>query len=180
MLYWFARIICKLSGWTFINRLSHLKKYVVIAAPHTSNWDGIWGLSFIAYHRLPFKFLIKKDLFFFPLGPILKSLGGLPVDRNKNTSLVDQCVGYFQHKDALVLGVTPEGTRSYNPNWKKGFYYISEKAGVPLVVSYIDYAKKTVCIDHVFEKSGDIDRDIERLKAFYKDKVGKHPEKGVK
>lgn len=179
MLRLFAVLVCKITGWRLINNVPQLKKFVVVGAPHTSNWDGFWSICFVSLHRIPFKFLIKKDLFFFPLGFILKALGGLPVDRSKSTSTIDQCVGFFKHSDHMVLGITPEGTRSYNPNWKKGFYHISEKAGVPLVVGYIDYQEKIMCMDHIFEKTGDIDQDIERLKAFYRSKKGKHPEKGV-
>ncbi len=180
MLYILSRILKKAFGWKFIYNIDpSIKKFVVLGAPHTSNWDGIWALAYVSYFKIPFKFLIKKDLFFFPLGIILRKLGGLPVDRSKSNSLTDQCVEYFKQNETLVLGITPEGTRSYNDQWKKGFYYISEKANIPIVVGYIDYEKKIVSMDHILKKTGNIDLDIQTLKAFYKTKKGKHPEKGV-
>lgn len=173
-------LVFKLSGWRAIHKVpSNLKKYVVVGAPHTSNWDGFWSVAYASVHQIPFKFLVKSDLFFFPLGIILKWLGGLPVDRGKNNSLVDQCASYFNKAETMVIGVTPEATRKYNPHWKKGFYYISEKAQVPLVVGYVDYQQKIISMDHVFEKSKNIELDIEKLKSFYRTKKGKYPEKGV-
>ncbi len=178
--YWFGWLVSKITGWKFINKISpDIKKFVVIGAPHTSNWDAFYALSAIAYWKIKFKFLIKSELFFFPLGPILKALGGLPVNRAHKNNVVSQCVDYFNKADHLILGIAPEGTRSYNPNWKKGFYYIAETAQVPLVIGYMDYEKKEIVMDHVFQKTGDVDRDIQTIKAFYLDKKGKHPEKGV-
>ncbi|MCI5056857.1 MAG: 1-acyl-sn-glycerol-3-phosphate acyltransferase [Flavobacteriales bacterium] len=179
-MHWIARAFLKLIGWKLIrNTPLDLKRCVALGAPHTSNMDGIIGVMALVAWRLKFKFLIKKDLFFFPFGAILKALGGLPVDRSKKGSLTDQAAAYFQQYDDLILGITPEGTRSYNPNWKKGFYYIAEKAQVPIVLGYIDFEKKEVCMDRIFERTGNVDEDILRIKEYYKDKKGKYPEKGV-
>lgn len=177
---WLATLIFKGLGWRTEGEIhKNLKKYVIIAAPHTSNWDFIFGRLYFYMYEIPLKFLIKKELFFFPLGPILKWLGGIPVDRSKKTDLTSQLVKEFEKHDELALLITPEGTRKYNPNWKKGFYYIAKAAGVPIILGYIDYEKKIGGIGPVYYPKDDPDREIEQIRKFYFDKKGKHPEQGV-
>ena len=174
-----AKFTLYILGWKAINNIEQLgiKKFVVVGAPHTSNWDGVFAIASVLAWGLNFKFLIKKDLFFFPLGTLLKSLGGLPVDRKKSTSLTKQAASYFNQSDQLVIGITPEGTRSYNTKWKKGFYFIAEEANVPIVLGYIDYKNKLVVMDKVFERTGNVDEDLIAIKAYYKNCNPKHPEK---
>lgn len=164
-------LIFKITGWKAINNLPHLKRYVAIAAPHTSNWDALYGLCAIGIFGINFRYLIKKDLFFFPLKYFLRSTGGLPVDRTSKNSLTDQVASFFSSDENIIIGVTPEGTRSANANWKKGFYYIAQKAKVPIVLGYIDYAKKEAVIDRVFEPTGDVEQDLLTIKDYYKDKT---------
>jgi 1-acyl-sn-glycerol-3-phosphate acyltransferase len=110
--------------------------------PHTSNWDFIIGRLAFSHFGVKGKFLIKKEAFFFPFGYILKAMGGIPVNRGKSTNLIDQAVQYFDESEELYMVFTPEGTREYSPEWKIGFYYIAQKANVPIYIGYMDYEKK--------------------------------------
>jgi len=111
---------------------------------------------------------------------LFKALGGVPVDRSTNKNLTDQMAEIFEKYDELAILITPEGTRSYNPDWKKGFYFIAQKTGAPIILGYIDYEKKVGGFGPVLKTTGDVDKDIELMKNFYKDKKGKFPEKGVR
>ena len=121
-------------------------------------------------------FMMKKEWFFFPLGFFFKAVGGIPVDRSRKTSLVDQMVHKFAEYKKFNLAITPEGTRKANPNWKKGFYFIALKAQVPIVLIGIDYSKKTISATKAIMPSGDINKDMREIKLYFKDFKGKHPE----
>lgn len=167
-------------GWKMVGEIPpHIKKYVLVAAPHTSNWDYLYGRLFFFAKGIPVRMLIKKELFFFPLGFFLKALGGIPVDRSKKTNLTYDLARIFEQYEHLAILFTPEGTRKYSPNWKKGFYYTAEAAHVPIVLGYIDYEKKIGGFGPVFEPTGNVDADLKTIKMFYKDKKGKYPEQGV-
>lgn len=120
--------------------------------------------------------MMKKEWFFFPLGLIFKAVGGIPVDRSKKTSLVDQMAQQFAERKQFHLAITPEGTRKANPNWKKGFYYIALKAQVPIVLIGIDYPSKTISATKAIMPSGNIDADMKEIKLYYKDFKGRHPD----
>ena len=171
----------KLSGWKVSGGKPDLKKYVIIVAPHTSNWDFFvgWGARNVIGFRP--NFLAKKSLFNIPfVGWFLKFIGGVPVDRSKSTHLVDQVVELYQQQEAFIMTITPEGTRSYSPNWKTGFYRIAHQAKVPIVKIGFDYATKTVFIDKPFYPTGDMDKEIEEIKDYFRPFRGKNPEDGVK
>ena len=119
---------------------------------------------------------MKKDWFFFPLGIIFRAMGGIPVDRSRKTSLVDQMAKHFQESKKFHLAITPEGTRKANPNWKKGFYYIALKANVPIVLIGIDYEKKVITETKAVIPTGDIDKDMREIKLYFRDFKGKNPE----
>jgi 1-acyl-sn-glycerol-3-phosphate acyltransferase len=176
----FAAFIFRLFGWKIDpNSPKGVEKCVVVVGPHTSNWDFVLGrLAFVMYGLKP-KILIKKDLFFPPLGWILKLLGGIPVDRKKNNNMTEQAAELFKKYDQLYLVFTPEGTRSYNPNWKKGFYYIAQKANVPIYICYMDYEKKIGGFHSLFQPTGDVDKDIAYIKSIMGQYKGRFPEKGV-
>ena len=151
----FANLILKLAGWKIVGKIPQdVKKCVIIAAPHTSNWDFVIGR--LAYWSLgvPVKFLIKKEAFNHPLGSLVKKMGGIPVDRKKSTNLVDQVAALFQEYEILNVIVTPEGTRKLVHNWKRGYYYIALKAEVPLVLGFADYNKKEAGFGPVFHQIG--------------------------
>lgn len=176
----FSRFIFKLFGWE-IDKTSPegIKKCVVCMGPHTSNYDFIIGrLAFVQY-GVKGSFLIKKELFFLPLGWILKGMGGIPVDRKGVNNFTDQAVKYFDENESMFMVFTPEGTRSYNPKWKKGFYYIAQKANVPIYLGYIDYKNKKGGFLELFQPTGDVDKDINYIKSRLSQFEGRFPEKGI-
>lgn len=177
----FFKFCFRLTGWKVVgHRPSDLKKYVLIVAPHTSNYDFFVGVAARSISGLKSDFLAKDSLFKIPMvGWFLRKVGGHPVDRSKKTNMVDQVVDLFNQHEEFVITITPEGTRSYNPNWKTGFYRIAYKAGVPIVMVGFDYEKREVAYREPFIPSGDIEREIEEIKAYYRTVKGKHPEKGV-
>jgi len=170
-------IFLKLFGWNHELSIEIPDKCVLCVAPHTSNWDFFIGMLFYrAIGGEPHVFM-KKEWFFFPLNYLLKSLGILPVDRKKRTSLSDQMVEQFHLRNHFQLAIAPEGTRRKNAQWKTGFYYIALNAGVPIVLAYIDYSKKEVGVKKIFSPTGDVKNDIEEIKSYYKDVHAKHPKR---
>lgn len=146
-------------------------------APHTSNWDFILGWLGYNILGLKSKYLIKKEAFFFPLGILVRKLGGIPVDRGKSNNIILTISEMFLEKENLILTVTPEGTRSLNHTWKKGFYTIALHAKVPLVLGFLDYKKKLGGLGPMFEVTGDFEKDMKFIESFYHDKVARYPEK---
>lgn len=170
-----------LFGWKIDKHTPEgVKKCVVVMGPHTSNWDFVIGKIAFAKYKVNGKFLIKKDLFFFPLGIILKAMGGIPVDRKKTNNMTDQAVDIFNKHDKIFMVFTPEGTRSYNDKWKKGFYYIAQAAKVPIYIGYIDYKKKIGGFHSLFEPTGDVEADIAYLKKVLSQYSGRFPENGIR
>jgi 1-acyl-sn-glycerol-3-phosphate acyltransferase len=175
-----ARFIIWLLGWKIDKHSPEgVKKCVIVMGPHTSNWDFIIGrLAFVSY-GIRAKFLIKKEAFVPVFGWFLKRMGGIPVDRSKNNNITDQAVKMFEEEDELYLVFTPEGTRKYNPKWKRGFYYIAQKAQVPIYIGYMDYEKKIGGFHSLFQPTGDVDKDIAYIKEVLSQFKGKYPEKGI-
>jgi len=171
-------MILRLFGWNTNGTLPDgVEKAVVVSAPHTSYWDFVVGWFTFSAIRVNIRFLIKKELFFFPLGWLREKLGGLPVNRGRyKSNMVTQVVRMFREHDSLVVVITPEGTRTRVDHWKKGFYLIALEAGVPLALSYIDYGHKTGGIGPVFHPSGDYEKDMVFIQDFYRDKTACHPE----
>lgn len=167
--------ILKISGWKIKNKIELPKKCVICVAPHTSNWDFIWGSLFQKSMKMKSHFFIKKEWFCFPFNFIMKPLGGIPVDRSRKTSLTDQIAEKFSVFDEFQIAITPEGTRKYNPDWKRGFYYIAQKANVPIVLSYIDYKKKELGFGKQIFIKGKIEEELAEIKKFYKDITAKIP-----
>ncbi|MEQ8471863.1 MAG: lysophospholipid acyltransferase family protein [Marinoscillum sp.] len=176
----FFKLCFKLTGWKMKGHRPNLKKYVVIVAPHTSNWDFFVGVAARSISGLRSDFLAKNSLFKIPLvGWFLRKIGGHPVDRTKKLKMVDQVVELFNQHEEFVITITPEGTRSYNPDWKTGFYRIAHRAGVPIVMVGFDFEHKTVEYKEPFYPTGDIDKEVEEIKDYYRSIKGKYPEKGV-
>jgi len=174
----FSRFIFWFTGWKVADKAPEgIDKAVLLVAPHTSNWDYVMGQLYAFITKIPVRFLIKKELYFWPLGPIFNKLGGVPVDRKKGRNTVDLVAGLFNEYDKIYIAVTPEGTRKLVKDWRKGFYYIADKAKVPILLSFIDYKRRIVGMGKPFKTSGDIDADMEKIKEFYKDKNARHPEK---
>ena len=167
----------KLLGWKAKVGVPDFKKCIFCAAPHTTNSDLYIGKLFINAVGRKSGFLMKKEWFFFPLGAIFRSMGGIPVERDKRSSMVDQLIEQVKRSDTFHLAITPEGTRSANPNWKKGFYYIALGAQIPIILVGIDYEKKCITADKYLIPTGDIDKDMRDIKLYFKDFRGKYPEK---
>jgi len=170
-----AYIILRLIGWRTHVIRPHSSKYVLIGAPHTSNWDFGIFLLLMAANQLPIRFMGKDSLFRGPMGPLMRSLGGIPVNRREHTNLVDQIVAKFDEYEELIIGIAPEGTRSKTKHWRTGFYYIALKAKVPIAMAYLDYGNKIIGVGPSFTPSGDLKADFEIIREFYTGVVGKNP-----
>ena len=169
-------MLLRLRGWRIEGNFPDLPKYVLIAAPHTSNWDFPLTLGVCFALRAKLYWMGKHTLFWGPLGPVMRWLGGIPVMRSRNNSLVQQMVTVYQQSAQLVVAIPPEGTRQRVKEWKTGFYHIACGAQVPIVLAYMDYARKVCGFGPVFYPTGDIAADMSRIQDFYRDKVGKHPD----
>lgn len=163
-------------GWKKEVTEPHPDKFIICLAPHTSNWDFVLGQLYAGAEGLKINFLMKKEWFFWPLGPLFRKLGGIPVFRDRHTSMTDNLARTALASPTFRLCVTPEGTRSLNPNWKKGFYFIALKAEIPILLYGLDYERKLIECRHMLIPSGDVDKDMKTIKTYFKDFKGKRPE----
>lgn len=163
-------------GWTKKVTVEHPDKYIICLAPHTSNKDFLLGQLYAHAEGLKINFLMKKEWFFWPLGPIFKRMGGIPVFRSKHTSMTDNLAETAKKEETFRLCITPEGTRSLNPEWKKGFYFIALKAQIPVLLYGVDYEKRLIQCTKSLVPSGDVEKDMKEIKLYFKDFKGKHPE----
>ena len=166
-------LLYKHLGWTLEVTEEHPDKYIICLAPHTSNWDFILGQLYSSAQGMQSNFLMKKEWFFFPLGILFKRLGGIPVIRQKKTSMTDSMA---EAAKIFHLCITPEGTRSPNPDWKKGFYFIALKAGIPILLYGVDYEKKLIKCTKTIIPTGDLEADMREIKQYFKGFKGKKPE----
>jgi 1-acyl-sn-glycerol-3-phosphate acyltransferase len=176
MLRRFAQFLLRIGGWTPILELPLAPKAVLVAAPHTSNWDGFWALTYKVAVGLDVKFFAKHSLFWFPLGNLLRALGGIDLDRKKAGSAVDQAIALFDEYETLYFGLAPEGTRKKTAGWKSGFYRIATGAGVPIYLGFLDFGNKRIGIGPRLDPSGDPDADLATMREFYKGIDGRRPE----
>jgi 1-acyl-sn-glycerol-3-phosphate acyltransferase len=153
-----------------------IKKCVLIAAPHTSNWDFVYGVGALTEFNIDVKYLAKKELFRFPLKSMFIALGGVPVDRKQNTNMVDAMIQLINSKEEIIVMIPPEGTRKWVDKWKSGFYHVAHGAGIPIVFGYLDYKRKVAGIGPAFYPTGNKEADFKELSAFYKNITGKFPE----
>lgn len=172
-----GRAILRLAGWAFEGPTPTARRYVLIAAPHTSNWDFVYMMAMAWALDIRLSWMGKASLFVFPLGPLFKALGGLPIRRDLPGRLVEQSVARFDAADGLVLAVPAEGTRGQGSTWRSGFYHIARLAEVPIVLGYLDYRRKRGGLGPEVRTSGDVRADMDRIRAFYADKTGRHPSK---
>jgi len=172
-----AMIVLRISGWRQVGRLPDLPKYVAIGAPHTSWWDGLFGLAIAFAYRVRFYWLAKNSVFRWPFGPVLRWLGGIPVDRGGKHDLVGQCVRAFQSSDRFILALLPEGTRRRVESWKSGFYHIARGANVPVVLGFLDYPKRIGGVGALIALTGNVTADMAAIRSFYASKTGKHPDR---
>lgn len=169
-------ILFRLMGWKVDVTVPMGDKYVIALAPHTSNFDFLLGVLYSRAMNFRCDFLMKKEWFYWPLGTLMRRLGGIPVRRDKNTSMTEQLAQEARKRDTFHLCVTPEGTRSRTEEWKKGFYYIALKAGLPILLYGVDYPSKTIRCTRMVIPDGNVDEQMRCIKAYYKDFTGRHPE----
>lgn len=174
MLQRIANSILRLANWTIIGEVPQVNKAVVIGATHTSNWDAFWLLTCKTALKIDVRFLAKHTLFWWPLGPVLTYFGAIPIDRSRHASLVHELADTFRNEDHFWLGLSPEGTRKWQPYWKTGFFQIAKIAGVPILMASIDYTKREVCLGPLVE-ADDPDEVLRKLREFYRDAKPRHP-----
>jgi 1-acyl-sn-glycerol-3-phosphate acyltransferase len=173
-----ARLLLRLGGWTVVGKVPTVGKAVVIGAHHTSNWDGFWALVYIKAFGLDIKFFVKDSLFWFPLSTLLRSFGGIPLDRKNARASVAQAIAEFDRNETFYFGLAPEGTRGLRPGWKSGFYRIAEGAGVPVILAFFNYETRRLGLGPTMTLTGDKDADMEIIRSFYASSAaGRWPEK---
>ena len=177
MLRSFARWMLRVGGWTTVGGVPEDPKAVFIAAPHTSNWDGLWALVYKVAFDIDVKFFAKHSLFWFPLGNILRALGGIDLDRRKAGTAVNEAIRMFETEEQFYFGLAPEGTRKRTEGWKTGFYRIAIGARVPVYLGLLDYGRRRIGIGRKMELTGDMDADMAVIRDYYKDIDGRWPEK---
>lgn len=173
ILHLLGSLFLRAVGWRLEGSPPDLKKYVVIIAPHTSHWDAFIWMALLFKLRLGLSWLAKSSLFVGPWGWVLKQLGGVPVHREGNGDLVAQAVEAFEAREHFVLGLAPEGTRSYQPFWRSGFYEIALRARIPVVPVSADYEKKLARVGTPVYLTGKISEDLKFFQHFYRDVRGK-------
>jgi 1-acyl-sn-glycerol-3-phosphate acyltransferase len=162
-----ASLAIDLSGWRFEGQPPRERKYVCIAYPHTSNWDGLLMVAFATQLGLRARWMIKDAWTRPPLGAALRELGAVGIDRSRSNSVVAQMIAEFDRHEDFVLGVPPEGTRGRAEHWKSGFYHIALGARVPVVPAYIDFGAKRAGMGPPMVMTGDVRADMDRIRAFY-------------
>ena len=165
---WLGRSVLRLGGWRVVGPIPDLAKAVLIVAPHSSNWDGIWGMAAKIALGLQVRVLGKAQLFWWPLGPLLRRLGAIPVNRSSPKGTVEQAVAIIHKFDRIWFTLTPEGTRKRVEKWKSGFLKIARRADVPIVMAYFHYPDRTIGIGDVFHPTGDEEADMAAVRAWYR------------
>ncbi|MCP4361746.1 MAG: acyltransferase [Chloroflexi bacterium] len=163
-------------GWRVTGGVPNLDKFIIVGAPHTSNWDFILVIATAMVIGIRISWMGKHSLFRGPLGPLFRWMGGIPVDRRATHGVVGENVSAFSQLDKLILCITPEGTRSKVREWKSGFYRIALGADVPIVLAAFDYKNKEVNLGPMLQPSGDYETDLDLIKAHYEPIRGKHPQ----
>ncbi len=173
---WIAAVVLRLTKWGIDGEPPDEPRYVAIAGPHTSNWDLFYLLMHGWYHGVHMSWLAKDSLFVGPFGWLLRALGGIPVARESRGGMVAALTTEFEAADRLVVVIPPEGTRSWSDHWKSGFYRVAMAANVPVVCVYLDYGARVGGFGPTVVLTGDVDADMEVIRAFYADKAGKYPD----
>jgi 1-acyl-sn-glycerol-3-phosphate acyltransferase len=171
---WLGRTILKLGGWRMHGAFPDLPKLVIIAAPHSSGWDAVWGLAAKLALGADVRFMAKAELFRGPLGWLLRLLGGTPVDRFAARGAVEQMIGRISAAPAYWLAIAPEGTRRRVERWRSGFWHIARAAEVPVLCAYFHYPERVIGIGPCIELTDDMEADMARIRAFYQPWLGKH------
>src|SRR5574344_2011507 len=172
-----CRLMFRKMGWQVEMTVPYRDKCIICVAPHTSNWDFIIAEPY--YHSIgrTAGFLMKKEWFFWPMGVLFRSMGGIPVERSRHVSLTDRVAEAAIKAERFALAVTPEGTRSLATKWKRGFYFIALKAGLPIQLYAIDYKNKRIVCTKELVPSGDVEADMRLIMDYYRPYEGKYPGK---
>lgn len=176
---WLGRLFLRAFGWRVEGALPANRRVVVVAAPHTSNWDLPFMLAVAYALGVKPAWLGKRELFRWPFGWILRWLGGVPVDRSARQGIVGEAVARFAEVDELFLVIPPSGTRARASHWKSGFYHVASGAKVPIVCAYLDYRERVGGIGLVLTPTGSLRGDMDRIRAFYASKQGKYPDQAT-
>lgn len=175
LLRWCALRLLGLLGWRLEVRLPDEPRLVVLAAPHTSNWDGVLAILAMLALQLRLGLFIKHTAFEGMLGPVLRQVGAIPIDRTAPGGIVGQTIETFRTRPDLVIGIAPEGTRQRIERWKRGWYLIAQGAQVPVALAYIDYRRKVVGTGPLLVPTGDYARDLGTVQSFYRTITPKRP-----
>jgi 1-acyl-sn-glycerol-3-phosphate acyltransferase len=170
-----AQAWLKANGWHTAGKVPNIPRIVMIAAPHTTNWDLAFMLAVAWDMGFEVKWIGKHTLFQGPLGPLMRWTGGLPIDRRKSANQVEQAAAAIRGADKILLAIAPEGTRKRAPHWKSGFYHIALAANVPILCGFLDYENKVGGFGPLIQPTGDLASDLEKFKAFYGPIKGKYP-----
>lgn len=173
---WVGRTALKLMGWRIEGELPRLDKFVAIGAHHTSNWDFVIFIALKFVLRLNARWFGKHSIFRWPFGGLMRSWGGIPIQRHLSLNMVEQAIQGFRDNREFILVLSPEGTRRKVERWKMGFYHIAQGAGVPIVPGALDFANRRVVIGAPFQPTGDAEADLRALLAFFRPYVPKKPE----
>lgn len=173
--YYIGRLWMWLFGWDVVGRIPQGEKFVLVGAPHTSNWDFPFTLAALYIFRLKISWMGKDTLFKKPFGCVMRWLGGIAIDRSSEHGVVDQIANQFKVSQKLVVTIAPSGTRKKREYWKSGFYWIAYSAQVPILCGYLDYVRKVACLGLSFIPTGDIKKDMDRIREFFKGVQGKNP-----
>ena len=174
-----ARTFWAFSRWRLVSEPAPDRPSILIGAPHTSNWDFVLMLAITWRLRMRIRWLGKKSLFRGWKGPVMRGLGGIPVDREAPSAVVGEVLDRIRSGDVFGLVVTPDGTRSGNAHWKSGFYRIAREAQIPVTLGYVDRTTMTTGLGPTIELTGDVSHDMDVIRAFYADKSGVRPERRV-
>jgi 1-acyl-sn-glycerol-3-phosphate acyltransferase len=173
--HFLARIFMRIAGWRVAGKLPDLPKFVLIGAPHTSNLDFLLFLGLVFTLRANVRFMGKAELFRPPYGWFFYYCGGIPVDREKSTGLVEQMVKACNESENFILTIAPEGTRHHVTEWKRGFYHIAKSAEIPIVMAVVDGKHKEVRIGQVFHPTDDAEADMNAIQAYFAGAIGVNP-----
>lgn len=172
-----SNILMWIAGWRVEGKLPDLPKYLIVGAPHTSNWDFLLFLGVIFRLKANVKYMGKAELFRSPLGWFFYWCGGIPVDRKKSTGLVEQMVEACNKSERFILTIAPEGTRHGVKEWKRGFYHIAKGAGIPIVMAKVDSKKKAMHVGDIYYLTDDIEADMKAIQGRFTGMVGINPRK---
>jgi len=174
-----AIVVLKLAGWKIKGTLPSAPKFVLVAAPHTSYWDGFYLMAVAFVFRVKLRWMGKHTLFRKPMGPIIRWLGGIPINRTISSDTVKQAVEAINESNSIVLAIPPEGTRQRVSTLKTGFYYIALEAKIPIVMGILDYGRKITGVGPLLNPSGDLEADLETIRSFYADIAGKYKDQSA-